>query len=46
MVEMFLVFLSNLSVAVLINFVLIKKNGKKDDIGQKGGRGLGQIHYF
>ena len=23
-----------------------KKNGKKDDIVQKGGRGLGQIHHF
>ena len=23
-----------------------KKNGKKDDILQKGGRGLGQIHHF
>ena len=23
-----------------------KKNGKKDDIVQKGGRGLGKIHHF
>ena len=23
-----------------------KKNGKKDDIAQKGGRGLGQNHHF
>ena len=34
---------------VFLQFIrddLLKKNGKKDDIVQKGGRGLGQNHHF